>query len=133
MDSKHVRRAFLGTVSALSATAALSDASEVGVAMREMNGSIADQFLPLVGKSFHVKADSGTFDLTLTAVDNLARLGHPPQYRDPCSLLFRGSAKLAGFRQQTCQVRNTTLGTFAAFIVPIGTKGEEILFEMVFG
>jgi hypothetical protein len=132
MSDQPTRRTFIGAVSAVGATASLSDAADATLPRCDMSQTEADHFVPLIGDQFRIKTEAGSLSLTLSSVDKLSRINRPVQFRDPFSLLFRGTG-VPTFPQQTLEVRHPKLGCFEGFMVPVGTDGEDALFEMIYG
>jgi hypothetical protein len=71
-------------------------------------------FTPLIGTTFKVAANGSRREITLDAV----KAGWTSAGGESFSLLFDGDADSA-FTQDTYQVRHSSLGQFAMFIVPI--------------
>jgi hypothetical protein len=86
-------------------------------------------FEPHLNTPFSVAGEQGDVELSLCAVDPLAK--HPGHTREPFALVFRGSAERV-LAQGTHALEHDALGTLEIFLVPIGPDGEGMRYEAVF-
>lgn len=98
--------------------------------MFEADHMSIDKFEPLLNQAFRIQLQDGE-NVELVLAETESRGSASIGERKGFSLLFAGP-KTAMLQQQIYALQNDSLGTVSIFLVPVGAKGDLILYEAVF-
>ena len=96
-----------------------------------LESATADTFAPHVGEPFAFADEDAVLDAVLDAVHRTAQAA-PEGGRAPFALEFV-VAEPHTPRQGLRAVEHAALGRFELFLVPVGTEGDGVRYEAVFG
>jgi hypothetical protein len=90
-----------------------------------------DHFAGRVNEGFEVDLGTASVALTLVEAKPLPVHPFPGMLRNPFSLLFNSSSPVL-LPQRIYRMKNTTLGVFDMFIVPVARNKDGIVYQAVF-